>query len=315
MVAMSQPTGPSFDVRGAVDLSALQRPTVPPPGEPGGAPVADGYVVDVTDETFQRLVEDSARYPVVVLLWLPTDEANASLAQTLGSLATQYRGRFLLARVDVQAHPSVAAAFQVQGVPTVVAVLQGQPLPLFQGNASPEQIQGVLDQVLAAAEQNGVTGTVPAGDGSQPEAEPEPVEEPLPPLHQEAYDAIERDDLDAAVAAYTKAIKQDPSDGLAKAGLAQVELLRRTRDLDLQTVRAAAAADPASLDAALAVADLDLSGGKVDDAFGRLIDLVRTTGGDDRERLRKRLVDYFEIVGTQDPRVAVARRALANALY
>ena len=315
MVGMSQPTGPSFDVRGAVDLSALQRPTVPPPGEPGGAPVADGYVVDVTDETFQRLVEDSTRYPVVVLLWLPTDEANATLAQTLGTLAAQYQGRFLLGRVDVQAYPAVAAAFQVQGVPTVVAVLQGQPLPLFQGNASVEQIQGVLDQVLAAAEQNGVTGTVPAGDGTQPEAEAEPVEEPLPPLHQEAYDAIERDDLDAAVAAYTKAIKQDPSDALAKAGLAQVELLQRTSALQLQAARDAAAADPSDVDAALDVADLDLSGGKVDDAFGRLIDLVRTTSGDERERLRKRLVDYFEIVGTQDPRVAAARRALANALY
>ncbi|MFC8731993.1 co-chaperone YbbN [Luteimicrobium sp. NPDC057192] len=312
---MSQPTGPSFDVRGAVDLSALQRPTVPPPGEPGGAPVADGYVVDITDETFQSVVEDSTRYPVVVLLWLPTDEANATLAQTLGTLAAQYRGRFLLARVDVQAYPAVAQAFQVQGVPTVVAVLQGQPLPLFQGNASVEQIQGVLDQVLAAAEQNGVTGTVPAGDDAQPDREPEPVEEPLPPLHQEAYDAIERDDLDAAVAAYTKAMKQDPSDALAKAGLAQVELLQRTRDLQLQAARDAAAADPADIDAALDVADLDLSGGKVDDAFGRLIDLVRTTSGDDRERLRKRLVDYFEIVGTQDPRVATARRALANALY
>jgi len=315
MVGMSQPTGPSFDVRGAVDLSALQRPTVPPPGEPGGAPVADGYVVDVTDETFQRLVEDSTRYPVVVLLWLPTDEANATLAQTLGTLAAQYQGRFLLGRVDVQAYPAVAAAFQVQGVPTVVAVLQGQPLPLFQGNASVEQIQGVLDQVLAAAEQNGVTGTVPAGDGTQPEAEAEPAEEPLPPLHQEAYDAIERDDLDAAVAAYTKAIKQDPSDALAKAGLAQVELLQRTSALQLQAARDAAAADPSDVDAALDVADLDLSGGKVDDAFGRLIDLVRTTSGDERERLRKRLVDYFEIVGTQDPRVAAARRALANALY
>ena len=315
MVGMSQPTGPSFDVRGAVDLSALQRPTVPPPGEPGGAPIANGNVVDVTDETFQSLIEDSARYPVVVLLWLPTDEANAALAQTLGDLATQYQGRFLLARVDVQAYPAVAAAFQVQGVPTVVAVLQGQPLPLFQGSASPEQIQDVLDQVLAAAQQNGVTGTVSAGDDAEPADEPEPAEEPLPPLHQEAYDAIERDDLDAAVAAYTKAMKQDPSDDLAKAGLAQVELLQRTRDLELQAARDAAAADPTDVDAALAVADLDLSGGKIDDAFGRLIDLVRTTSGDDRERLRMRLVDYFEVVGTQDPRVAAARRALASALY
>lgn len=311
---MTQPSGPQFDVRGAVDLSALNRPTVPPPGEPGGAPVAGGYVVDVTDATFQQVIEASTRYPVVVLLWLPTDEANARLAQTLGALADRYQGRFQLARVDAQAQPAVAAAFQVQGVPTVVAVLQGQPVPLFSGAASAEQIAGVLDQVLAAAEQNGVTGRAPGGPGVTEEPAPEPEPE-LPPLHQAAYDAIERDDLDAAVAAYTQALKEDPRDALAKAGLAQVQLLARTAALDLAAARAAAAADPTDVQAGLDVADLDLLGGKVDDAFGRVLDLVRATSGDDRERLRQRLVDYFEIVGGQDPRVVTARRALLSALY
>src|SRR5690606_779773 len=173
-----------------------------------------------------------------------------------------YAGRFLLARVDAQTYPQIAAAFQVQGVPTVVAVLQGQPVPLFQGAAPAEQVRAVLDQVLQAAEANGVTGRAPArgGDG-EPEAAAAPAPEPepeLPPLHQEAYDAIERDDLDAAVAAYEKAIKQDPRDALAVAGLAQVRLLQRTRDADLAAVRAAAADAPGDVDAQLAIADLDL---------------------------------------------------------
>lgn len=315
---MSEPTQPAFDVRGAVDLSALTRPQAPPPGEEGGAPAAVGYVVDVTEETFPQLVQDSTQFPVVVLLWIPTDQANARLGTDLGALAEEYAGRFLLARVDAQAYPQVAAAFQVQGVPTVVAVLQGQPLPLFQGAAPLEQVREVLDQVLEAAEANGVTGRVPAqgddGEAVPAEAAPEPEPE-LPPLHQEAYDAIERDDLDAAVAAYEKAIKQDPRDALAVAGLAQVRLLQRTRDADLAAVRAAAADTPTDVDAQLAVADLDLLGGKVDDALGRLLDLLPGADADAKEKLRVRLLDYFEVVGTTDPRVGKARQRLAISLY
>jgi len=316
---MSEPTQP-FDVRGAVDLSALTRPQAPPPGTEGGAPAAGGFVVDVTDETFPQLVQDSTQYPVVVLLWIPTDQANAQLGTDLGALADEYAGRFLLARVDAQAHPQITAAFQVQGVPTVVAVLQGQPLPLFQGAAPVEQVRAVLDQVLEAAEANGVTGRVPAQDGTGADAEaddlaaPEPEPE-LPPLHQEAYDAIERDDLDTAVAAYEKAIKQDPKDALAVAGLAQVRLLQRTRDADLAAARTAAADAPTDVEAQLAVADLDLLGGKVEDALGRLLDLLPGADADAKEKVRVRLLDYFEVVGPADPRVGKARQRLAISLY
>src|SRR5918997_3498631 len=183
---MTNPTPePSISTRGAIDLSALNRPQSPPPGEPGGAPSAGGYVVDLTEENFAQVVQDSARYPVIVLLWIPTDQANAELGTLLGRLADEYAGRFLLGRVDAQTSPQIAAAFQVQGVPTVVAVLQGQPLPLFQGAAEEQQIRGVLDQVLAAAEQNGVTGRAPAqGAQEEPPAAADEVttEEPLPPL-------------------------------------------------------------------------------------------------------------------------------------
>ncbi|MEU4388083.1 tetratricopeptide repeat protein [Promicromonospora sp. NPDC023805] len=305
---------PEFAVRGAVDLSALNRPQAPPPGEPGGAPEAGGFVVDVSEANFEQLVRDSSTYPVVMLIWIPTDQANAELGVTLGRLADEYGGRFLLGRVDAQAYPQVAAAFQVQGVPTVVAVLQGQPLPLFQGAAEEQQIRGVLDQVLAAAEQNGVKGRVP---GAAPVADEVEAEElpPLSPLHQEAYDAIERDDLDAAVAAYEKALRQDPKDSDATAGLAQVRLMQRTRDADLAAARKAAADAPSDVDAALAVADLDMLGGKVDDAFARLLDLLPGADADDKEKLRVRLLELFELAGTGDPRVSKARKRLAISLY
>jgi len=310
---MSQPTGPRprLDVRGAVDLSSLAR-TTPAPGSPGGLPPATGYVVDVDQTTFPDLVQRSMQFPVVVALWASWSEVSTQVIADLTALAQEDAGRWLLARIDAEANPQIAAAFQAQSVPSVVAVLGGQPLALFQGSYPRPQVRAVLDELLSAAQANGITGRVPAaGDvPDEPEREPE-----LPPLHQAAYDAIERDDLPAAREAYEQALRENPRDALARAGLAQVGLLERTRGLDLRTVREAAAAEPRDVDAQLAVADLDVLGGQVDDAFSRLVDLVRVTAGEDRERVRLRLVDLFEVVGTDDPRVVAARRALASALY
>lgn len=309
---MSQPSGPRprLDVRGAVDLSGLSR-TTPPPGTPGGLDKPSSYVLDVDESTFNDVLQRSTQHPVVVVLWAPWSEVSTGVAADLAALADEDQGRWLLARIDADANPRVAAAFQAQSVPTVVAVLAGQPLPLFQGAYPRDQVRAVLDQVLAAAEANGITGRVtPAGD--EPEAEPEPE---LPPLHQAAYDAIESDDLPAARAAYEQALVENPRDALARAGLAQVGLLERTRDMDLRAVRAAAADSPDDVDAQLAVADLDILGGQVEDAFGRLVDVLRRTSGEDRDRVRLRLVDLFEVVGGDDPRVVAARRAMASALY
>ncbi len=313
---MSQPPSqqPPLDVRGAIDLSGLKRPSTPPPGSPGGPPAPGKYTVDVDEAGFPALVQSSTEYPVVVLLWAAWSEVSTGLARDLGALAAEYGGRFLLARIDVEANPQIAQAFQVQSVPTVVAVLAGQPLPLFQGAHPADQVRGVLDQVLAAAAANGITGAAPLADEAPVDA---PVEEepPLPPLHQAAFDAIERDDLAAAQEAYTRALQENPRDDMARAGLAQVGLLERTRDADLVAAREAAAANASDVAAQLLVADLDVLGGKVEDAFARLIDVVRLTAGDERESVRQRLVDLFEVVGSDDPRVVAARRALASALY
>lgn len=315
---MSDVHGAVPSMRGAIDLTALGTPA-PAPGEPGGAPAGGNYVVEVDLNNFQSVVERSGEYPVVFLLWMPQEQANAQVATDLGRAIDAMEGRALLARVDVEANPQIAASFQVQGVPSVVAVLAGQPVPLFAGVASEQQIREVLVQLLAAAEANGITGRAAASTAAaevadgQPGAEPTPA--PLPPLHQEAYEALERDDFDGAAAAFTKAIRQDPTDEDAAAGLAQVELLQRTVSLDLNAVRAAAADQPDAVAAQLQVADLDLAGGKVEDALDRLLELLPRISSEEKDQVRVRILDYFKILGPQDPRVAPARRRLANSLY
>lgn len=312
MSQSSQPR-PRLDVRGAVDLSSLGRPSTPPPGSPGGLAAPGAYVVDVDEASFADVVRRSSQHPVVVVLWASWSEVSATVAGQLAAMAQDDGGTWLLARVDAEANPQIAQAFGAQSVPTTVAVLGGQPVPLFQGAPAADQIRGVLDQVLAAAQANGITGRVTAAQ--QPEGPAEPEEPPLPPLHQAAYDALERDDLPGARTAYEQALRENPRDAMARAGLAQVGLLERTAGLEARRARETAAADPRDVDAALAVADLDVMGGAVQDAFDRLVDLVRRTVGADRDRVRERLVDLFEVVGTDDPRVVAARRALASALY
>ncbi len=320
---MSQPTGQpassSVPLRGAVDLAAVaaqakRRDQPASSGGASGSAAAGAFVVDATEASFQGVVEQSMTVPVVVDLWAEWCGPCKQLSPVLESLATEYAGRFLLAKVDVDANPRLGQLFQAQSIPTVVAIVKGQPVPLFQGALPEQQVRAYLDELLRVAEANGVTGRLEGGAPADDAAE-EPAEAPLPPLHQKAFDAIEAGDLDAAAAAYEQALAQAPADADAKVGLAQVNLMRRTQDADPQAAREAAAGAPADPDAQMLVADLDLLGGHVDDAFARLVETVRVTAGDDRDRVRGHLVELFEVVGSDDPRVAAARRALSAALF
>src|SRR4051794_21749842 len=305
-------------LRGAVDLSSLKRPAQPAGPASGAASTSAGgagLVIEGTDASIRDVIAASDQHPVVMVLWSPRLQESADFVTTMGSVARRYAGRFQLVTVDVDANPTILQAFQVQAVPVSFAFVQSQPVPLFEGVQPEAQVTAVIDQVLQLAAQHGVTGTVTVGDDAEASADEAEVEQPLPPLHQKAFDAIEAGDLDGAASAYREALAQSPADTDAKLGLAQVGLLQRTQGADLQAARAAAAAAPTDVEAQILVADLDLLGGHVEDAFMRLIDTVRVTADADRNTAREHLVELFEVVGVTDERVAKARKSLMSALF
>jgi putative thioredoxin len=302
----------TFSRPGAIDLSALAS-TPPPAGAPtasGGA----GYAVDVTEQTFQQVaLEASMQHVVVLALWSPRAPQSREFLDVVARVVDSLEGRVLLARVDVDTSPAIAQALQVQGVPVTVGLVKGQPVPLFQGTADEAQVRQYLDQLVALAVQNGLSGRAAPvqGDGGTDE-EPEPVEDPRFAAADAAFAA---GDTATAIAEYEKLKAQHPGDAEVAERLAGVRLFDRTKDADLQEARRAAADRPDDVEAQLLVADLDVSGGHVEDAFARLVDLVRRVRGDERDQVRERLLELFTVVGATDPRVADARRALASALF
>ena len=328
------------NLRGAVDLSSLVRPKSPVtgggvdgadgrsgaarPGTAGDATASGPVVREASDASFTEVLDLSATVPVLVEFY------GQGVEPSLGPIVKQYGGRVALVTVDGTKNPQLVQAFQVQQVPTVAAVVGGRPVQLFVGSVPEQELRDVIDQVLQLAAQNGVNGVLPAGsaaaadDSATPDGEPSAAAEvaaevaaepPLPPHHQEAFDAIASGDFALAIKEYETAIAQNPRDHLAVAGLAQVLLLARLAILSDDSARAAAVAEPDSVAAALDVADLDISSGQFDEAFARLLDLFPSLDAANKNLVRTRILDYFEIAGAEDPRVMTARRRLTGLLY
>ncbi|WP_405857691.1 tetratricopeptide repeat protein [Streptomyces sp. NBC_00090] len=273
-------------------------------------------VIDVDEAGFERdVIQRSAEVPVVLDFWAEWCEPCKQLGPLLERLAVEYNGRFLLAKIDVDANQMLMQQFGIQGIPAVFAVVAGQALPLFQGAVPEAQIRETLDQLIQVGEERfGLTGIAVDGDadGSVPAERPAG---PYDALLEAAMSALDAGDLAGAVQAYKNVLADDPAHPEAKLGLAQAELLARVQDLDPAVVRKNAADDPADVTAQIAAADLDLVGGHVQDAFGRLVEAVRRTAGEDRDAARLRLLELFEVIGSDDPRVTAARQALARVLF
>lgn len=306
---------PQFSRPGAFDLSALAAPKPTPGRTAAGAPASAGaYTVEITaPDAIAAIAEASLDYLVVLSLWSPRSAESVEVNDALSRLADAYAGRFLLATVDVDAVPGIAQAVGAQAVPFVVALLRGQPVAQIPPSGDEAALRQVLDQLVQAAVSNGITGAVPPR-GVAAEA---PVQEQLAedPRFAEADAALAAGDMDGAIAAYQRLVTANPADAEARERLAGVKLMSRTSGADLAAARAAASADPADVDAQLLVADLDVVGGQVEDAFTRLVETVRRTRDEDRDRVRTHLLELFEIVGADDPRVGIARRNLAMALF
>ncbi|MFE0577648.1 tetratricopeptide repeat protein [Streptomyces sp. NPDC058874] len=284
-----------------------------------GAVPPSALVVDVDEAGFERdVLQLSAEVPVVLDFWAEWCQPCKQLSPLLERLTVEANGRLVLAKVDVDANQMLMQQFQIQGIPAVFAVVAGQVLPLFQGVAPEQQVRETLAQLVQVAEERfGIIGLQvdPNAEGA---AETIPAEAPAGPydaLLEAAVVALDAGDLGGAVQAYKNVLADDPGNTEAKLGLAQAELLARVQHMNPQQVRTAAAENPRDPAAQIAAADLDLVGGHVEDAFGRLVDTVKVTFGDDRDAVRLRLLELFEVIGADDPRVTAARTALARVLF
>ncbi len=300
---------------GAVDLAAVKaRSEAAARAAQAPPPSASGVVVSVTEATFQAEVLDrSFQVPVLIDVRSARSEASLQLSPVLERLATEGGGRWVLAAIEIDANPRIAQALQVEGIPTVFAVIGGQLVPGFTGALPEDQLREFIAAVLQAGEGANLTGPgeLPADDGTEPA---EAAEEPSDPRFAAAEEALQAGDYDAAAQRYQAILDAEPGNVEAALALRQTGFLARVEAIPADAVAAAAGA-PTDVPAQLAAADAEFADNDVEASFQRLLALIRALPSDERDPVRDRLVEYFDLLGADDPRVPTARRNLANALF
>ncbi len=301
-------------MRGAIDLGALaQARKAQSVATEAVANAPAGVVVDVSEQDFQQKVIDvSKTVPVIVDLWAEWCGPCKQLSPLLEKLAAEYKGRFVLAKIDVDANPRLSQMFQVQSIPAVFAVIGESAGPLFQGAIPEAELRQVIEEVLRIAAEQGVNGTINAE--VQEDAAPVVEEEQIDPRLEAAFNAIEKGDFVAANNSYKEMLNQNPADQVAQAGLAQVGLLERASKLNPNDVLQKAS-DRKDFASQMDLADLELMKGNPGAGFAVLINAIKISSGEDRDKIRARLLELFVVVGDSDPEVIKARRDLASALF
>jgi len=305
----------SIPMRGAIDLGALaQARQAQSAANSALANAPSGVVIDVNENDFQQKVIDASnQVPVVVDLWAEWCGPCKQLSPVLEKIAAEFNGKFILAKVDIDKNQNIAAAFQVQSIPAVFAIIAGSAAPLFQGAMPESQVRQVLTEVIRIANEQGVKGTV-SQDNQEVEQENKVEEPQTDPKLEAAFNAIEKGNFVEAKSIYQDMLNQNPKDENAIAGLAQVGLLERSASLNESEIRKNAS-DKKNIDAQLELADLELMKGNPEAGFNVLISAIKITSGQDRDKLRERLLELFVVVGDSDPHVLKARRDLASALF
>ncbi|CAB4563066.1 MAG: tetratricopeptide repeat protein [Actinobacteria bacterium] len=277
----------------AFDLSSLTKPKTDPDLPMPG--------LEVTVENLNsNILPLSLVRPVIVLMWSPRSAESQEMITTLGKLMNEYQGQWSLARVNIDTDPEIAQAFQTKNVPYAVAIIAEQMVPLFEQSYPEAQLRLVIDKVLTLSAQQGI--------GEAPVEQMEPEEE-------EAMNALESGEFAKAEAAYKKWLSRKPNENLAKLGLAQTQLLIRTEGLDLNKVIEDSAKSPQDIELQLKAADVEIVNGGVEAAFSRLLNLVKATQGDEKNKVKTHLLNLFALVDQSDPRLISARKELASSIF
>lgn len=298
----------NFSLRGAVDLGALsQAKKAQEQASQALQNAPAGVVIDVTEADFQNKVLDKSQGTVVIVdLWATWCGPCKQLSPLLEKLAAEYGGKFILAKIDVDANPQLSQMFQVQSIPSVFAIIKGQALPLFQGAVPEAQLRQVLDQVMKLANEQGLKNV---SEGEASAAEPE-----VDSRQEKIFEALNEGKIDDALVLIEELLNENPQDEMLKATLKQALFMKRLGSYQVNEVMQKASNQDDVL-AQIAASDIELAGGKIQESFNRLINFIRTHTGDEREQAKSHLLQLFEIVGDQEPLVPKARRDLASALF
>jgi putative thioredoxin len=310
-----------MNLQGAIDLGAVaaareaQAKAAQAAAQRAADPVASNLIIDVTTTSFEAdVITQSMTVPVVVDLWATWCEPCKQLSPILEKLVIEYDGRWVLAKVDVDAEQQIAAAFQVQSIPTVYVVIGGQVAPMFQGAMPESQVRQVLEAVLAEAEKAGIAGRIGTGQSEAQAAGEDSAakQPPSDPRFDTAEAALESGDWDSAAIAYKEILSVTPGDAIAKIGLLNVNLLKRTDGRDFSADIENLNIDTESV---LRAADAIFLTGEFAESFALLIEHLKNVAGNERDQTRERVLELFEIAGPTDDSVVKARIALTNALF
>lgn len=279
----------------AFDLSTLKKPAA---GAVNSEPTPG---VEATVETLpNELMPLSNTKPVIVLCWSERFPESMDTLKLMGKLNKDDQESWQLATVEIEKQPQVAQALQTRVVPYAIAIVKEQVMPLFENPYPEDQLRLVIDKVLSIAAEQGI------GDAPIERTEPE---------EDEAMASLQAGDLEGAIAAYEKLVARKPGDAMAKNALAQMQLLKRTHGADTKSVYDAAAADPLDVTKQIACADLEVANGKLEEAFARLLNCVRSLADEEKKLAKEHLISLFGLVDPTDPRLIQARKDLASALF
>jgi putative thioredoxin len=288
-------------------------------------------------ESFKRdVIEPSMESLIVLDFWAEWCGPCKQLGPVLEKVTADYADKGVkLVKIDVDKNPFIAAQFQVRSIPTVYAIFHGQPVADLTPARTESQLVRMLDQILAQLPVS--------GEAQQLEAE-------IEPLIAMGEEVLAGGDGERAVGIFTQLRDMAPDNPEVLSGLARALLaagkadearqaleglddkaaahpaIARARaalavadtappDADTQALEARVAANPDDLDARLDLAGARMAAGDRDGAADQLLEII----GRDRDykegEARKRLLQYIEAVGLEDPWAGAQRRRLSAILF